>query len=33
MIIISYLKPYNLVQTDYHLIEIITWNNIIVSIR
>ena len=33
-IVISYMKPYNCVQTnDYYLIEIITWNHIISSIR
>ena len=33
-IIISYLKPYNSVQTnDNYMIEIINWNHIIISIR
>ena len=34
MIIINYLKPYNCVQTNKNFqTEIITWNNIIVSIN
>ena len=33
-VIISYLKPYNCVQTNfYYRTETITWNQIIISIR
>ena len=32
-IIISYLKPYNCVQTNYYWIEIVTLNHMIVGIR
>ena len=34
IIIISYLKPYNCVQTNnYYFIDIITWNFVTISIR
>ena len=33
IIIISYLKPDDGVQRNYYLIEIITWDYIIISIR